>query len=70
MSIQLFREYIEVCHDGNQAKAALALDVSRSTVNKILAGTRGITPDLAEKIEKDSGGRYSRVPLIWPDESE
>ena len=70
MSIQLFHEYIEVCHDGNQAKAALALDVSRSTVNKILAGTRGITPDLAEKIEKDSGGRYSRVPLIWPDESE
>ena len=70
MTIALIREYIDVCHDGNQARAAAALDVSRYTVNKILAGTRGVTPELAEKIEKDSGGRYSRVALIWPEEVE
>lgn len=62
-----FAEYVDVCHDGNQAKAAAALGVDRSLVNRIIKGTRSVTPDLAELVEKDSEGRYQKASLIWPD---
>lgn len=64
---ELLKEYIDVCHDGKQSSAADALGVDKSTINKILAGSRNITPALAEKIEQDSGGRYKKEQLIWPE---
>lgn len=65
--MKLLQEYIDVCHDGNQAKAAAALGVTRFTINKILAGTRSVTPRVAELIEADSEGRFRKESFIWPE---
>lgn len=67
MTTELIREYIDVCHSGNQASAARAVGVDKSTINKILGGKRKVTPALADRIEIDSKGRYRRDRLIWPD---
>jgi len=68
MSATLFAEFVSVCFDNNQARAAEALGVDRSHVNRICAGERGITPALAAKVEQVSEGRFRKEALIWPDE--
>lgn len=67
MSAVLFAEFVSVCFDNNQAKAAEALGVDRSHVNRLCAGDRNISPALAAKVEQVSGGRYRKEALIWPD---
>lgn len=69
MSKDLFIEFVAVCFDGNQAKAAAALEVDRSLVTRICAGDRGITPAMASKIEVQSEGRFKKEAFIWPVDS-
>lgn len=68
MSQTLFREFVDVVYEGNQARAAEALDVDKSTVSRICGGTRGITPEMALQVERLSGGRYRKESLVWPDD--
>lgn len=70
MSKDLFIEFVGVCYDRNQARAAEALGVDRSLVNRICAGDRGITPAMAEKIEALSEGRFRKEAFIWPNSAE
>jgi len=67
MSASTFTEFVAVCFDGNQAKAAAALDMDRSHIWRICKGERGITPELAAKVEQVSAGRYTKEALIWPE---
>lgn len=66
MSADLFNEFISVVYDGNQAKAAKAIGLTRSMVSRICCGRRSITPAVADRIEKASGGRYPKEQFIWP----
>ena len=68
MSVPLFSEFVDVCFDGVQSRAAEALGVHRSFVCRLCAGSRGISPDLAKRIEDLSGGRYRKEAFVWPDE--
>lgn len=63
----LFRDFIDVTFDGNQAKAAQALGVTPSLVSRILRGERSITPAIAEKAEVLSEGRFAKERFIWPE---
>lgn len=64
----LFREFIDVVFDGNQAKAAAALEVTPSLVSRILSRDRKITPALAEKAERLSDGRFPKERFVWPEQ--
>jgi DNA-binding transcriptional regulator YdaS (Cro superfamily) len=66
MCKDLFLEFLAVSFEGNQSRAATALDCDRSLVNRILSGERGITPAMAEKIELLSEGRFRKEAFIWP----
>lgn len=68
MPAETFKEFIEVCCEGSQAKAAEKLGLDKSHISRLCKGERGITPALAARIEQESGGRYSKESLIWPDE--
>lgn len=65
--MSLFTEFIDTCFDGSQASAAKALGVSRSMVSRIASGDRGISPELALRIERVSQGRYLKERFIWPE---
>ena len=67
MSATLFAEFVSVCFDNNQAKAAEALGVDRSHVSRLCGGDRDITPALAAKVEQLSNGQFRKEALIWPD---
>lgn len=67
MQSELFREFISVVFDGNQARAGKALGLSRSAVSRICNGGRGITPAIAQRIEQVSSGRYPKERFIWPE---
>jgi len=69
MPASTFQEFVAVCFDGNQAKAAEALGLDRSHVWRICKGERGISPALAARVETVSEGRYAKEALIWPDEN-
>ena len=67
--MELFREFVDVVFDGKQSKAADALGVDRSLVNRLYHGSRGtVSPDLAARIERASEGRYAKERFVWPDE--
>jgi len=68
MSASLFTEFVSVCFDGNQSRAAEALGVDRSTVSRICAGDRGITPEVAKRVDELSEGRFTKESLVWPEE--
>lgn len=63
----LFNEFVAVVFDGNQSRAADALEVDKSTVSRIANGTRAITPALALRIETVSEGRYRKESFVWPE---
>lgn len=67
MSADTFKEFVAVCYDNNQTKAAEALGLKKSHVSRLCSGERGITPDIALKVEQLSEGRYTKEALIWPD---
>lgn len=69
MHTNLFSEFVAVVFDGVQSRAAEALGVDRSTVNRICSGDRNVTPDMAKRIEEVSDGRYRKEAFIWPDEA-
>lgn len=65
--MSLFAQFIDTCFDGSQARAAEALGCSRSLVNRIVSGRRGITPDMARRIDVLSDGRFAKEAFVWPD---
>lgn len=67
MSKHLFTEFVDLVYDGNQSKAAEALGVDRSLINRICAGDRAVTPAIAEKAETLSAGRFKKERFIWPE---
>lgn len=67
MTTDLFIDFVSVCFDGVQSRAAEALELDRSTVSRICAGERGITPQVAARIEELSEGRFRKESFIWPD---
>lgn len=70
MAAQLFRDFIDVCFDGVQARAAAELDVDPSLVSRLCTGERTVTPAIAQRIEEISGGRFRKEALIWPDPAD
>lgn len=67
MTTQLFNDFVSVCFDGVQSRAADALDVDRSMVSRICNGERGVSPALAQRIEELSDGRFRKEAFIWPE---
>lgn len=70
MQAELFREFVAEMFDGNRAKAAKALNLSRSAVSRICNGARGITPALAQRVETISGGRFPKESLVFGSDSD
>jgi len=66
--MSLFTQFIDTCFGGSQARAAEALGCSRSLVNRIVSGRRGVTPDMARRVELLSGGRFAKEAFVWPDD--
>lgn len=67
MTTDLFIDFVSVCFDGVQSRAAEALELDRSTISRICAGERGITPQVAARIEEISEGRFRKEAFIWPE---
>ena len=58
---------VERQFDGSMSAASRARGVDRAHVSRVIAGQRGISPKLAERIEKVTGGLVSRAAALWPD---
>jgi DNA-binding transcriptional regulator YdaS (Cro superfamily) len=54
---------------GGVQKLAEAVGVSQSTISNARK-RESVSPRLAEKIEKASVGRVSRVALVWPPQEQ
>lgn len=68
--MELFREFVDVVFDGIQTRAAEALKVDKSLVSRLYRGERvSVSPELANRIQEVSGGRYRREAFLWPDAS-
>ena len=63
---QVFAEFIATFP--SRKDAANALGCSYVLICKVLNGERGISKELAEKIQTVSAGRYSRERMLWGDE--
>ena len=50
---------------GTQREAAAALAVSEAYVSRLKDGSRGISPQLAVRIEEVSEGRFCKSELLW-----
>lgn len=67
MSQDLFNEFVASECEGSQARAAQLLGLSESMVSRICSGDRGVSPDVANRIELVSEGRFKRDRFIWGD---
>lgn len=67
MTSVLFSDFVSQIFDGNQSKAADALGMDRSMVSRICSGSRGVSPDVALKVEQASGGRFTKEQFVWPE---
>ena len=67
MTSVLFSDFVTQIFDGNQSRAADALGMDRSMVSRICSGSRGVSPDVALKVEQASGGRFSKEQFVWPE---
>ena len=70
MQAQAMRDFVDRFCDGNQSEAARVLDVSRSIISLICSGSRGISTDLAARMEVASGGAIRKQDVIWPSDPE
>jgi hypothetical protein len=59
----LFESFVEDC--GGRQQTAEKLNCSYQLVCHILTGERGISKDVAESVERISGGKYCKSALIW-----
>lgn len=55
---------------GSQRAAADLLGLHESTISLIANGKRGITRELAERIEEVSEGKYRKEAVMWPELNE
>lgn len=62
-SIREFRRYVLAV--GNQSEAGRRLGIDRGHVSRIINGKQRISPDLAERIQKDAPIAISRCLLVW-----
>jgi DNA-binding transcriptional regulator YdaS (Cro superfamily) len=60
------QKFIEFC--GSNAEAARAVGVHPAYMSNLASGKRQVSPALALKIERKSGGLVSKESLIWPKE--
>lgn len=67
MTSILFSDFVSQIFEGNQSRAADALGLTRSMVSRICTGSRGVTPDIALRIENASGGRFTKEQFVWPE---
>ena len=51
-----------------QADAARKLDVSESTVSLIVSGDRRPSPELAQRMVNESGGKVSLEEALFPEQ--
>ena len=61
---QQFRRFVR--ESGSQANAALLLKTSAGYVSLIYAGKRRVSLGMAERVEKASGGKITKLSLIFP----
>lgn len=52
-----------VSHFGGQLKTAAALSVDQSTVSGWVRGIHGMSPTVAVRAERETGGQFSRRDL-------
>lgn len=62
-AINEVRLFVELC--GGQEKAAKAIGVTAPAINHYLNGRRGITADIAIRMEKASGGKVRKERLVF-----
>lgn len=64
--LQKFRDYVKLV--GGRAEAARRLDISVGMVSHILCDRRGISPQIAMRIEEDTNGSIRKGELrpdLW-----
>ncbi len=66
MAQQLFNDFVAQYFRGSQSAAAHALGIDKSMVCRVIHGGRGVSPQLALKIEQISEGRFPKEQFIWP----
>lgn len=60
------QRFVDSEHAGNQTHAADALEINRTHLWRMLTGKRRVTPDMADRIETITKGRFKRDQLVWP----
>ena len=61
-----FEKFVDKEHGGSRSAAAAALGCDRIHVWRMIRGDRSVTPDMADRIEKLTKGRFKREKLVWP----
>jgi DNA-binding transcriptional regulator YdaS (Cro superfamily) len=60
---ELIKLYIEHC--GGRQEAAKRLGISKSMLSHLTLGIRGVSPEVAFKIDMDTSGVISRDKLVF-----
>ena len=63
----IFSKWLEIANV-SQAEASRRLDVSESTISLIVSGTRRPSPELAQRMVIDSGGKVSLEEALFPEQ--
>lgn len=63
----VFRRFVNTECGGNMAEASRRLRIDYTHSWRMATGRRPVAPGLAKRIEQESGGRISRVALVWPE---
>ena len=62
---EYFEQYVKAV--GGRTAASKRLGITLGAVGHILNGRRGMSPEMALKIEQDSNGIFKKEKFIWPD---
>jgi len=60
-----FREFVDWA--GGIKKASELLEAKPARVGHVYRGIRAVSRDMAERVEKASGGRWKRCVVMWPE---
>lgn len=63
--MNLFAQFVDVTFEGNQARAALALGLTKSMVSRLYNGHRNVSAEVAARAEKLSEGRFPKEHFIF-----
>ena len=67
--MQTISDFIVWMRPLRQKAIADLLEVSEATLSRMKTGAQAITPDVAEKVEALSHGKFAKERVLWPEPS-